>query len=90
MKVYRPQNLVPSVEICVESESEVQHVEIRVPGAKNGKSGPTRFVVLVRSWGYAHMQILVVQILVHLKWFFGHNSVPRPRTELKMCGNSSQ
>ena len=44
----------------------------------------------VLDLAYAQMQTHIVQILVNLKWFFGHNSAPRSRTELKMGGNSSQ
>ena len=40
MKVYRPQNLVPRVGFCVESESDVQNVEFRAPGAKKWKNRP--------------------------------------------------
>ena len=38
MKAYTPQNLVPRVEFCVESESEVQNAEFPAPGAKIGKT----------------------------------------------------
>ena len=44
LKVYRPQNLAPRVEFCVESESEVKNAEFRAPGAKNWENRPpTKF-----------------------------------------------
>ena len=42
MEVYRPQNLAPRVEFCVESESEVKNAEFRAPGAKNWKKRPQK------------------------------------------------
>ena len=47
LKVYRPQNLAPSIEFCVESESEVQNAEFRAAGGKIGKTNLPKMLFLL-------------------------------------------
>ena len=58
------------------------------PGDKN--KGPSKDLRRTSKGPYAHMQILVVQIRVNLKRFFGHNSAPWARIGLKIGGKASQ
>ena len=71
--------------------TDLPHLSAQLRDLKNSQKHENQETRFEKSkQHYAHMQILVVQILVNLKWFFGHSSAPRSRIGLTIGGNSSQ